>query len=243
MSGHLLRGELLLGDHHVHSTFSDDAVSTLEQNVEAAHSAGLTTLRLVDHVRRDTSWVPEYVSAIEQLRVPEGLKVFTGVETKILGVDGQLDLPTLPPGIDRILIADHQFPGIGGPLSPTEVRARLAAGWSPEDALDDLIDALVHAMQRYPGNQLAHCFSILDKVGLSEEMIGAERLALWARTAAATDTHVEVNEKWACPAPAAIAALWRAGATLVASTDSHRAEDIGRYERVPELLAQAEGAS
>lgn len=234
-----MSASLLLGDHHVHSTFSDDAISTLEENVAAAHAAGLTTLRLVDHVRRSTSWVPEYLAAVRALRVPQGLTVVTGVEAKILDVAGELDIPPLPAGIDRILIADHQFPGASGPLGPTEVRERLAEGWAAEDALDDLVTALVHTMQRYPGNQLAHCFSILEKVGLSEDQLGEERLELWARTVANTDTLVEVNEKWGGPAPASIVALRRAGATLVASTDSHRAENIGKYQRARVLLEAA----
>ena len=45
----------LRGDHHVHSTFSDDAVSTIEENVMAAVAAGLAELRLVEHVRADTA--------------------------------------------------------------------------------------------------------------------------------------------------------------------------------------------
>lgn len=230
---------LLSGDHHVHSTFSDDAVSTLEENVAAAHAATLTTLRLVDHVRSSTDWVPEYLAAVRALRVPEGLTVLTGVEAKILDTAGTLDLPPLPAGIDRVLIADHQFPGADGPLGPTEVRERIAAGWSAEDVLDELVHALVRTMQRYPGNQLAHCFSILEKVGLSEDQLGEERLEAWARAAAATDTQVEVNEKWGGPSPTSLAALRRAGATLVASTDSHHARDVGRYDRVRALLEAA----
>ncbi|QIM19420.1 PHP domain-containing protein [Leucobacter coleopterorum] len=227
---------LLRGDHHVHSTFSDDATSTLEENVVAAVRAGLDTVRLVDHVRGSTTWVPEYLAAVRALPVPDGLSILTGVETKVLDVSGALDLPALPAGIDRILIADHQFPSGEGPLSPSTVVERLATGWSTEDALDELVTSLVQAMRRYPGNQLAHCFSILPKVGLSESQLGSERLAVWAETAAATDTHVEINEKWGCPLPATLAALRRSGATLVASTDSHKAEDVGRYRRVPEIL-------
>ncbi|WP_292761660.1 PHP domain-containing protein [Microbacterium sp. UBA3486] len=227
---------LLRGDHHVHSTFSDDAVSTLAQNVEAAAAAGLTTLRLVDHVRQSTTWVPEYLAAVRALRVPDGLVVLTGAEAKILDAAGTLDIPTLPDGIDRILIADHQFPGTAGPLGPSAVRERIAAGWATDDVLDQLVEALVATMRRYPGNQLAHCFSILPKIGLSEEDLGPERTEAWARAAAETDTLVEVNEKWGCPDVPALTALRRVGGEIVASTDSHDASEVGRYSRVIGLL-------
>lgn len=230
---------VLRGDHHVHSTFSDDAVSTLAENVAAAVAAGLDTVRLVDHVRQDTPWVPEYLAAVRALRVPEGLTVLTGVEAKILDASGTLDIPALPDGIDRILIADHQFPGEDGPLGPTAVRERIAAGWATDAVLDQLVEALVATMRRYPGNQLAHCFSILPKIGLSEEQLGAERLGAWAQAAAATGTLVEVNEKWSCPGPAALTALRDAGAEIVASTDSHVATDVGRYARILPLLDAA----
>lgn len=233
---------VLRGDHHVHSTFSDDAVSTLAQNVEAAAAAGLTTLRLVDHVRQSTTWVPEYLAAVRALRVPDGLTVLTGVEAKILDVAGTLDIPVLPDGIDRILIADHQFPGAEGPLGPSTVRERMAAGWAPDDVLDQFVDALIATMRRNPGNQLAHCFSILPKIGLSEQDLGPERIEAWARTAAQTDTLVEVNEKWGCPGSDALTALRRAGGEVVASTDSHDAAEVGRYARVIPLLDAVEAS-
>lgn len=231
---------LLSGDHHVHSTFSDDAVSTLDENVEAAAAAGLTTLRLVDHVRQSTTWVPEYLAAVRALRVPDGLTVLTGVEAKILDTSGALDIPTLPAGIDRILIADHQFPGVDGPLGPTAVRERIAAGWAKEDVRDQFVNALIATMRRHPGNQLAHCFSILPKIGLSEDELGEARLDAWARAAAETDTLVEVNEKWGCPGTGALEALRLAGAQIVASTDSHQASEVGRYARILPLLDAVE---
>ena len=231
----------LRGDHHVHSTFSDDAHSSLEENLAAAAAVGLTELRLVEHVRVDTAWLPEFTAAVAALDVPESITIHTGVEAKLLNASGALDLPPLPPGIDRVLIADHQFPGTDGPWSPRATAARIEDGrLSADGALDLLIEAYVAAVRRHPGNQLAHAFSILPKIGLDETLLGPERLAAWASACAATETVVEVNEKWACPGPAALRAARSAGVELVASTDAHEASDVGRYDEVVRLLDAAE---
>ncbi len=159
---------VLRGDHHVHSTFSDDAVSTLAQNVDAAVAAGLTTLRLVDHVRQSTTWVPEYLAAVRALRVPDGLTVLSGVEAKILDAAGSLDIPVLPEGIDRILIADHQFPGTDGLPRPLDRARSDRRGVGPGRRAGSVRRRAHRDHASVPGNQLAHCFSILPKIGLSE---------------------------------------------------------------------------
>jgi putative hydrolase len=76
-------------DHHVHSTFSRDAVSTVAENVAAARERGLRTLCLADHVRHDSAWVPDFVSAVDALRPVPGLDVLAGVEVKILDRTGR----------------------------------------------------------------------------------------------------------------------------------------------------------
>ncbi|HEV7185781.1 MAG TPA: PHP domain-containing protein [Leifsonia sp.] len=238
------RAELLFGDYHVHSTFSDDARSTLAENLDAAEAAGLRSIRLTDHVRATTTWVPEFVAAVAAERIPEGLRVVTGVEAKLLDASGAVDIPAgllvgSVGGVDAIVIGDHQFPGTDGPWSPRQTTERLQAGLSEADALDLLVTASIRAMEKTPHAQLAHWFSILPKIGLAEDRLGDERLTAWADAAARTNTIVEVNEKWACPGPAAVAALFAAGATIVASTDSHESLDVGRYDRVLRILEAA----
>jgi putative hydrolase len=232
--------ELLRGDFHVHSSFSDDAVSTMAENLVAAGAAGLTEVRFIDHVRRSTTWVPEYLAAVRALPQRDGLRVHTGVEAKILDSSGALDIPrdlvVGPSGVDAVVIADHQFPGIGAAWSPEETRHRLADGLDVTDALDLLITG---AMRSVAVGQLAHCFSILPKIGLGEDDLRDDHLAAWAAAAAATGTLVEVNEKWNCPGPRALRFAAGAGVQLVASTDSHDASDVGRYSSVPRLLAEA----
>lgn len=238
-----LPGSLPSGDYHVHSTFSDDAKSTIEENLAAAASVGLTQIRLIDHVRQSTTWVPEFLAAVAAAPVHEGLTVVNGVEAKILNARGELDIPpglvVGEGGVGAIVIADHQFPGLDGAWTPEETKARIATGLSVSDALDLLVGATIAAMESVEAGQLAHCFSILPKIGLSEDDLSDEHLRAWAEAAERTETLIEVNEKWACPQPRALRAAITAGATLVASTDSHDARDVGRYDRVLTLLERA----
>lgn len=224
-------------DVHVHSTFSDDARSTLAENIAAAHRRGLTRLRLVDHVRGSTTWVPEFVSAVRREQMPDGLEVRTGLETKVLDAGGTLDLPPGPLDVDAILVADHRFPGPDGPWTPERTRAELAGGLSSAAAVEMLVGALVAAVASVPSAQLAHCFSILPKIGLSEDDLSDDLLAHWATEVARHDVLVEVNEKWACPGSRVLRAAVAAGVRLAPATDSHHADDVGVYERVPRLLA------
>jgi len=228
------------GDHHVHSTFSDDAVSTLAENLEAARRAGLHEIRMVDHVRVSTTYVPEMLAAVRALpRVP-GLRVLTGVEAKILDASGAIDAPPqvlaslgAPDGPDRVLLADHQVPGTDGPWSPaTTVRLVTEGRVAPADVVELVVTATARAVERAGRAQLAHPFSILPKVGLTEDDVGDALLDELARVLVATGTPVEVNEKWHCPGRR-VTDRWRAaGVLLVASTDAHRAADVGVYRWV-----------
>jgi len=233
---------MLAGDHHVHSTFSDDAVSSVEENLAAASEAGLTQIRMVDHVRTTTTWVPEFTATIRALEAPEGLTVRCGVEAKIVDAAGHLDVPPDlvfgPRGIDTVLIADHQFPGPDGPWSPRRTIAEIEGGLAAADAVDILITATIRAIQQVPAAQLAHPLSLLPKIGLSEDDVTDEHLHALAEAAVTASALIEFNEKWNCPGPRALALFLARGVDVVASTDSHVSTDVGRYQWVRELVGQ-----
>ncbi|CCG02073.1 histidinol-phosphatase [Blastococcus saxobsidens] len=202
--------DLLLTDHHVHSTWSDDAVSAPRENLVAARDTGLASIRMVDHVRTTTTWVPGFLAEVAALPRIDGLEVLTGVEAKILDASGRLDVPddlvVGPGGVDRIL-------------------------------LDILVTATVRAMERVGRGQLAHLFSLLPKIGLHESALCDDHLAAIANAAVRTGTAVEVNEKWRCPGPRAVLALAAAGVPLVGSTDSHECSTVGRYSWVSDAAS------
>ena len=231
-------------DHHVHSTFSDDAVSTVAENVRAARERGLRVVVLADHVRRGSPWVPDFVAAVRELRPAPDLEVLAGVEAKILNGTGELDLPPSLRGVDRVLIADHQYPGDHGPVPPEDMRDGLERRQcSAADIIDGLIAATLGALERAALPQLAHLFSLLPKIGLDEADVPGSALDHLAQGCYRAGARVEVNEKWACPSPRTIRALAAAGVPLVASTDSHDCATVGRYARVQEILAAVPSAT
>ncbi len=229
---------LLREDHHVHSTFSDGR-STLEENIAQAEATGLAHLGCVDHVRVDTTYLPDYVAAIRALRPSTHVTLSIGIEAKILDADGRLDMPSAGlEAIDVVYAADHQFPWRGGPRSPRDVKASLDGGASAAECIETLVAATIAAMRRNRSRPLvlAHLFSILPKVGLSEDDVPDALLGDLASVAAATATVVEISERWRCPSPRTLRAVRKAGATLVCSTDSHLATSIGRFDYVRSTL-------
>ena len=171
-------------DHHVHSVFSGDAVSSLDENVRAARRRGLRVICFADHVRRDSPWVADYTAAVAALRPVPGLDVVAGVEAKILDSQGHLDLPGQLPGVGRVLIADHQFPGQAGPVHPRDIQAQLAAGQrTAAEVVDGLITATAAALDQVAMPQLAHLFSLLPKMGLAEPEVPGPALAALAQAA------------------------------------------------------------
>ncbi len=229
----------LADDYHVHSTFSDGQ-STIGENVAAAAARGLRTICLTEHVRASTGWLPEFSGAVADLPRPDGLRVLSGVEAKILDMTGRLDMPADLCGVSLVLVADHQFPADLGPVEPADVRAALAAGQlTAADAVGCLAEATANAAAVAPRPLLAHLFSVLPKIGLTEQDIPDRLLAWLARRIAAAGALAEVNEKWTCPSPRSIRALARADVRLVASSDSHHCRDVGGYRYVRQACGQA----
>ena len=220
----------LLEDMHVHSTFSDGLHSPAE-NIQQAEASGLHRLCCVDHVRRDTTWLGDFASEISRLKANSTVQVFSGIETKLLNQAGDLDMPDEIGGIDFIYIADHQFPLGDTAYPPNQVKEMLASGTvTPLKLYRSLVEATGRALQRHRRVVIAHLFSILPKVGLSELEVPEELIAGLAQTAHATGAQLEVDERWKCPSLRTVEIFQQVGVPIRWSTDSHRKEKIGKYQ-------------
>lgn len=226
-------------DWQMHSTFSDGA-GTIDENAAAAAERGLRRIYLTDHVRHDTPWVADFVVAVGRVDAGSEVSVGCGLEAKILDTSGRLDLPPDHGLADIVLAADHQVPSPDGPRLPTEIGAALAAGELDVASVIDWIEtATIATMATHPGVLLAHLFSVLPKLGLSEADVSDERIARMAAAARRHGAIVEVSERWKCPSLRTMRMMRAAGVHVVASTDSHRPDDIGRYDYCRTVAAGA----
>lgn len=235
-------------DMQVHSTFSDGA-STVAENVAEAEAIGLAQMTCVDHVRRGTDWVPDYVAEVRRLEGETPVRLRIGVEAKLLDTSGALDLPdaSLLGGVEWIYAADHQVPLADGVHHPDEVRHGIASGrYDGQDVLAQIMEATTSCLPRHPGRiVIAHIFSVLPKLGLREEQVPRELIERLAEVTRATGNVIEVNERYRTPSAATLLPFVRLGVPLLMSTDSHRRDTIGRYEHglavVRELAASLTG--
>jgi putative hydrolase len=225
-------------DRHVHSRFSDGE-GTLAENIAAAEALGLQALTCVDHVRVSTDWVPAYVAAVRAARASTAIRLDCGIEAKLLDTDGALDLPPEIEGIDAIYAADHQVPLADGPHHPRAVAAEIESGArDPSAVIEAIVASTAAAVRRYPRVVIAHLFSVLPKIGLSERDVAPELVERLAAACAETGACVEISERWRCPTTQTLRPFRERGVTVLVSTDSHRSETIGRYDYCADVVAE-----
>jgi putative hydrolase len=225
-------------DRHVHSRFSDGE-GTLAQNIAAAEALGLQELTCVDHVRVSTDWVPAYVEAVHAARGSTDVKLGCGIEAKLLDTDGTLDLPPEFEGIDAIYAADHQVPLADGPHHPRQIRTEIENGArTAASVIEAIVTSTAAAARRYPNVVVAHLFSVLPKIGLTEDDVDPELVQRLATACAESGAWVEISERWQCPSAQTLRPFLDHGVTVVVSTDSHRSDTIGRYAYCADVVTE-----
>ena len=226
----LMFDRALTQDMHIYTTFSDGQ-NTIEDYVAEAERIGLTEIAFADHVRADSKWVPDYVAAVERCREQTSVVLHCAVEAKILDIYGRLDLPRKLTGIDAVYVVSHQAPSPDGPMNPRSTRERIEAGnLDPQTILDWMVTGTAAALHRHEQVVIAHLFSALPSLGLTEGDVDPELIDSLASAAADSGARIVVDERWRCPTTRTLRPFSRRGVPLLAGTGSRNRETIGRYD-------------
>jgi putative hydrolase len=226
-------------DMQVHSTFSDGA-DTIDANVRAAEAAGLERMTCVDHVRESTDWLAQYVAEVRHVRETTDVQLSIGIEAKLLDTTGRLDMPAeLPDGIEVVYAADHQVAMPGGVQHPDAVRAALEAGdLSATEVFEALITSTRECLATPRAIVIAHFLSILPKLGLDQADAPLDQIEALAEECARTGQRIEVNERYSTPTARTLRPFIERDVELLVSTDSHRADTVGRYDHCLRVLRE-----
>ncbi|HZH93634.1 MAG TPA: PHP domain-containing protein [Tissierellaceae bacterium] len=231
----------LTGDFHTHTIYSrgykkkgTHAKGTIEENVEAAYKLGLDTIVLSEHGPGHYLYglrvedLPQIRSEIDRLREiyqPKGLKILLGLESNIVGLDGELDVDDkIIDQLDILLMGYHYgatpvgFTDAVGLYWTSQIGKLI--GSREDHAKDIMTQAYLKAMERYPIDIITHPGS-KAKVHIQEVAKGAVK----------TDTALEISSKHDELSVESLRLIKDIDVKLYIDSDAHEPERVGDIEK------------
>jgi putative hydrolase len=199
----------ILEDYHVHSSYNDHSALdlTVKNALDRAAEVGLKTLAFTEHVRRSSSWVPQYIKEIKNLRESSMTNVIIGFEAKILS-DGSIDC-----------LEEY-----------SEAYFIIASFHSVYSDKKKWMDALIKTIENPHVNVIGHLAPepTFHIDGAEIDFI-ASRIVLHEKI-------VEINAKYHRPPRDWILSFREKGVKFHLGSDAHSISEIGRFEKVSDLI-------
>lgn len=250
-------------DGHMHTRYCHHATGTMEEYVQSAISKGLAHIVFLEHMEAagvnyfETTWLTDrdfadYFEEGQRLqdRYGDRLTIGLGVEVGYSVAHQQELLDRLGKrSWDQVGISYHFMPVSGQPfdlnlVSRQERNVRAISETGCETVLDSYFNTLIKAVRVLPGTVLCHLDAALRfQPGLQLTKGHWQQINELLDTVKARNMALEINTSGFAirgnpfPAPAIIQMAISKGIALVAGSDAHRPEDVGRYfHKIPELL-------
>lgn len=179
-------------DLHMHTNYTDGQ-NSLADMILAANQKGLNTIAITEHVRANSDWINRYVEDVCKFRENSYTNVILGFETKIIDMNGNLDIPKEALNCAEIIICSvHRIPGI----HPMEDEL-IISGLNPDITTDIYICALKAICRNSYVDIIGHPFDLLykHKVPLPDE----ESMHDLARYISMHGKAVEINTRYMVP--------------------------------------------
>jgi len=228
------------GDFHMHSTYSDGRADITEM-VEAARVKGLEAIAITDHgpnnvgsgVRRSQI----FLKIKEELDILNDeysdIKLFSGCEADIVGLNGEIDVPpVIYHELDLLIVGLH-------PLArPDDLRdlwalngrnqaARVSKG-ARQKVINTNTKTLIAAMEKNPVDIISH-------PGLGMPINVGEV----ARACVKHEVFYEINCGHSFPALEDVLEAHAQGVDFIVDSDAHFTRSVGRLEYGSNLLERA----
>lgn len=252
----------LHSDGHVHTRLCRHAIGEMEEYVLAAIERGLSEIVFLEHLEigisyHDRTWLTDeefdfYTTEGQRLqhRYGERIRIGIGIELGYnLEQEAELRRRATERSWDRIGISCHFLPieANGGHLNLLSRRREnidLALKLGTDQLLTAYFERLLAAVENLPGTVLCHLDAALRHVpGISLSPSHFEQVEALLAAVKRQKMRIEVNTSGFAmrnapfPARELLAMAIDRDIPLVAGSDAHRPEDVGRFfEKLPAYL-------
>jgi putative hydrolase len=225
-------------DLHVHSEYSHGKGS-IQDIIKVGTTKNLDYLAITEHVRSQSSWFASFLSDMEAVKKEKDIKVLSGIEAKVLDLDGKLDATErMIQAVDLVVASVHRIPSLhsmSGDLVVEKVD-------QDEAYVADLyIRALGGIASNPEVDVVGHPFHILEAVGVSR--ISRDRKVEIAKLFSASEKAVEVNSCYHAPDLEFLRICLKEGVKISVGSDAHRLEVVGNVKWSMRLLKKAGGTA
>jgi putative hydrolase len=203
-------------DYHIHCNYNDHSSPdlTVSNVVKHAENMGLRVIAFAEHVRKTSDWIPKYLDEIERISSDHSIKIIAGFEAKIL-IDGSIDCPEI--------YADKYFL-----IASFHTRYHNKQVW---------LEALEKAIENPTVDVIGHIAPEPSFTLESSEIEGLAKLIV------KNNKTVELNVKYQRPPKEWIKIFRKNNVHFHLGSDAHSLDEIGRFEKISDLIALAEGHS
>lgn len=201
-------------DYHLHCNYNDHSSPdlTVSNVVKYAENIGLRVIAFAEHVRKTSDWIPRYLDEIRHNSSKRIIKIIAGFEAKIL-IDGSIDCP------ERY--ADKYFL-----VASFHTKYHDKQVW---------LQALEKAIENPNVDVIGH---IAPEPSFCVEPNEIERLA---NLIVQHNKTVELNAQYHRPPRQWIEIFRKNSVRFHLGSDAHSLEEVGRFDKISDLIALAEG--
>lgn len=239
----------ITGDFHTHTIYSSGflikgmhAKSTIEENVKSAYEKGLQTIVISEHGpshylygvrKKNLKLIRDEVNRLNEIYFPKGLAVLMGLESNLIGLNGQIDVDeNIIDMIDILLMGFHYG---STPKSIREgmdlyLKSQIAkiTGYRLDEITEVITQSYISAMRNYPIDIITHPGAKvkLDILKLAQE---AEK----------RDVALEINSRHGNLNLEDLKSLINSNVKFYINSDAHSAKEVGNFKLGLEIFLSA----
>ncbi|MBF0522476.1 MAG: PHP domain-containing protein [Candidatus Omnitrophica bacterium] len=182
---HDLTLENIRQDCHIHTSWTDGKHS-IEEIFEKAEEQKLELIALTEHIRKESTYFKDFFREADQKRQKRNLRVWIGIETKVMDESGLLDVTPEDLSLAEIVLGSvHRIPYQGDFVDPLKL--------GPEKSLEEEFRYSMAMIKAKGIHVLAHPFGMSLKHHKNFSMQHLEEII---RAIAKTEIAFEWNARY-----------------------------------------------